>query len=246
MERHFRTVHRTNDTDIPPKSELRNRKVKELKSRLSGQQAFFTKVTSKAKAATEASFRVSHAIIKHKKSFQDGEMIKEAFVEAADSLFRDFKNKPEILSSIKALQLARSTVTQRCKVMAEDLTQQLQKDIADCDCFSLQLDESTDVSDTAQLCIFIRMVFTDMTAKEMLIIVPMKEHTQGDDIFQSFKNFIEKTQLPLCKLVSITTDGAPAMVGRSNGFIAKCREDDAFPDFLNCTIHRQALQKCLT
>ncbi|KAL7402366.1 hypothetical protein ABVT39_013901 [Epinephelus coioides] len=33
------------------------------------------------------------------------------------------------------------------------------------------------------------------------------------------------------------------MVGRSNGFIAKCREDDDFPDFLNyhCIIHQQAL-----
>ena len=58
-------------------------------------------------------------------------MIKEAFVEAADSLFRDFRNKPEILSSIKALQLSRSTVTQHCDVMAEDLTQQLERDIAD-------------------------------------------------------------------------------------------------------------------
>ena len=71
------------------------------------------------------------------------------------------------------------------------------------------------------------MVFTDMTAKEeMLTILPMKENTRGEDIFQSFKNVIEKTQLPLFKLVSITTNGAPAMVGRSNGFIAKCREDD--------------------
>lgn len=215
------------------------RRVKELKSQLS----FFSQLTSKAKAATEASFRVSHLIVKNKKSFQDGEMVKEAFVEAADSLFRDFKNKPEILPSIKALQPSRSTVTRRSEAMAKDLTQQLWKDITDCKCFSLQLDESTDMSDTAQLCIFIRMVFTNMIAKEeLLTVLPMKEHTRGEDIFQSFKNF-EKTQLPVCKLVSITTDGAPAMVGRSNGFIAKCREDDAFPDFLNyhCIIHQQAL-----
>ena len=64
--------------------------------------------------------------------------------------------------------------------MAEDLTQQLRKDIEDCECFSLQLDESTDVSDTAQLCVSIRMVFTNMTAKEELL--PMKEHTRGEDI----------------------------------------------------------------
>ena len=199
MEWHFRTVHRNYDTDFPPKSELRKRKVKELKSRLSREQSFFSQLSSKAKAAIEASFRVSHSIIKHKKSFQDGEVIKEAFVEAADSLFRDFKNKPEILSSIKALQLSRRTVTWRCEVMPEDLTLQLWKDIADCcECFSLQLNASTDVSDTAQLCIFIRVMFTDMTAKEeLLTILPMKEHKRGEDIFQSFKNFIKKTQLPV-------------------------------------------------
>ncbi|KAI9999434.1 hypothetical protein NQD34_018211 [Periophthalmus magnuspinnatus] len=171
-------------------------------------------------------------------------MIKEAFVEAANTLFRDFKNKPEILSSIKAIQLSKNTVTRRSEAMAEDLTQQLWKDIAACECFSLQLDESTDVSDTAQLCVFIRMVFSDMTAKEeLLTLLSMTEHTRGEDIFQSFKNFIEKTQLPVCKLVSVTTDGAPAMVGRSNGFIARCRDDDAFPDFLNyhCIIHQPAL-----
>ena len=244
VERHFRTVHRRYDTDFPPKSELRKRKVNELKSQLTGQQSFFTQHTSKAKAATEASFRVCHAIVKNKKSFQDGEMVKEAFVEAADSLFRDFKNKAEILSSIKALQLSRHTVTRRCDAMAEDLTQKMWTDIRNCEFFSLQLDESTDVSDTAQMCVFIRMVFSDITAKEeLLTVLFMKEQTRGEDIFQTFKNFIEKTELPMYKLVSITTNGAPAMVGRVNGFIAKCRQDDAFPDFLNyhCIIHQQAL-----
>ena len=56
-------------------------------------------------------------------------MIKEAFIEAADSLFQDFKNKLEILSSINDLKLSRSTVTQRCEVMAEDLTQQFRRDM---------------------------------------------------------------------------------------------------------------------
>lgn len=90
LERHFWTVHRKYDTDFPLKSDLRKKKLKELKSQLSGQQSLFTHHNSKAKAATEASFRVSHVIVKNKKSFQDGEMVKEAFVEAADSLFQDF------------------------------------------------------------------------------------------------------------------------------------------------------------
>lgn len=80
--------------------------------------------------------------------------------------------------------------------MAEDLTQQMWKDIGDCECFSLQLDESTDVSATAQMCIFTRMVFSDLSAKEeLLIALSMKEQKRGEDIFQTFHNFIEKTQL---------------------------------------------------
>ena len=183
VERHYRSVHKAYDSDFPPSSELRKRKVRELQSQLAGQQSLFLKPTSTAKAATEASLRVSHAIIKHKKSFQDGEMVKEAFIEAADALFRDYKNKTEIVNAIKAVQLSRSTVTRRCEVMAEDLTQQLLKDIEDCKCFSLQLDESTDVSDTAQLCVFIRMVFTDMTAKEELLTITVQPLAIWDFIF---------------------------------------------------------------
>ena len=128
--------------------------------------------------------------------------------------------------------------------MAEDLIQQMWKGIGDCDYFSPQLDESTDVSDTAKMCIFIRMMFSETTEKEeLLTVLPMKEHTRGDAIFQSFKNFVENTQLPVYKLVSIITDGALAMVNRVSRFIAKCRRDDAFPDFLNyhCIIHQYEL-----
>ena len=82
--------------------------------------------------------------------------------------------------------------------MVKDLTQQLRRDITDCECFSLQLDESTDASDTAQLCISIWMVFTDMTAKEELFkLLAMKEGTRGD-IFQAFKNFMQKTPSSRC------------------------------------------------
>lgn len=144
------------------------------------------------------------------------------------------------MSLIKALQLSRSTVTRHSEAMAEDLTQQVWKGIADCECFSLQFDESTDVS--AQMCIFILMVFTDIIAKEeLLTVLPMKEPmTYCIPVDQ---NFIEKTQLPVYKLLSITTDRAPAIVDRLNGFFAKCRQDDAFPDFLNyhCIMHQQAL-----
>ena len=51
--------------------------------------------------------------------------------------------------------------------------------------------------DVAQLCVFIRMVFEDMTAKEELItILPLKGHTRGEDVFNAFMSFVSETKLP--------------------------------------------------
>ncbi|XP_067937246.1 general transcription factor II-I repeat domain-containing protein 2A-like [Watersipora subatra] len=244
LERHFTTMHKRYENDFPAQSELRKIKLKELKSQLAAQQSIFTRPNTRGKAAKIASYRVCQVLAKHKKPFQDGAMVKEAFMEAADSLFVDFKNKDEIMSAIKDVQLSRSTMTRRCEEIEKNVTAQLQRDIAMCECFSLQFDESTDSVDVAQLCLFIRMMFDNMTAKEeLLCILPLKGHTRGEDIFQAFMEFVNKIQLPLGKLVSITTDGAPAMVGCSNGFIAHCKQNDTFLDFIHyhCIIHQQAL-----
>ncbi|XP_068191993.1 uncharacterized protein [Antennarius striatus] len=241
VERHYRTVHRDCDTEFPLESELRKRKVQELKCQMSEEESFFLQPISKAKAATEASVRMSRFIFKNNGSFRFRETVKEAFVGAADSLFRDFENKDDILSSIKALQQSTSAFPGRRE--AEDLNQQLWEDISDCECFSLQVDEPADGRDMGQVYVYIRLVFTDITAKEeLLTVLTVKEQTRGEDIFKLFKNFMEKTQLPVHKLVSITTDEAPVMSGRLNGFITKCRQDDAFPNFLNYSMfHHQAL-----
>ncbi|CAK6965166.1 general transcription factor II-I repeat domain-containing protein 2A-like [Scomber scombrus] len=98
-------------TDFPAKTPLRSRKVRELKSEIAAQQSVFTRPNTKGKAATTASYRVSHVLAKHKKSFKDGEVVKEAFIEAADALFGEFKNKTEIVTAIKDMQLSRNTVT---------------------------------------------------------------------------------------------------------------------------------------
>lgn len=244
LERHFKTVHRSYDTDFPAKTLLRATKVRDLKAQLAARQSIFTKPKTQSKAATIASYRVSHVLAKHNKPFKDGNIVKEAFLEAADSLFDHFKNKTEIVDAIKGVQLSRNTATRRCEEMAVDVEEQLRKDIDACECFSLQFDESTDMVDMAQLCVFIRMVFEDMSTKEeLLTILPLKGHTRVEDIFNAFMGFVSRTKLPLFKLISITTDGAPSMVGRTSGFIALCKESESFPDILNyhCIIHQQVL-----
>ena len=62
------------------------KRLKEQKSQLAAQQSIFTKPNTRSKAAKITSYRVCHVLSKNKKSFQDGEMVKEAFIKAADWL----------------------------------------------------------------------------------------------------------------------------------------------------------------
>lgn len=130
----------------------------------------------------------------------------------------------------------------RIERMSGYVKDQLYNDINRCSCFSVQCDESTDISDTAL--VFFRMVFKDFTCKEELLgMISLKERTRGVDIFKAFQIIEQVFKVPLFKLVSITTDGAAAMIGCINGFIALCQNEDEFPAFLSyhCIIHQQVL-----
>lgn len=92
---------------------------------------------------------MSHKIAKHSKPFSDGEFVKDCMVEAASVLCPDSKSQFENVS------LSRRTVTRRIEVIDDELTSALLKRATDFTYFSIALDESTDIKDTAQLLIFI-------------------------------------------------------------------------------------------
>lgn len=244
IERHFTTNHKKYDIEYPPTSNLRKCKLKEMKTALTAQQSLFIRPVNSSKAATIASFKIAHILAMHKKPFADGNIIKESMLAASEILFQEFKNKKEIMLAIKEVQLSRNSVTRRIQAMSVNVREQLKDDLQKCVFLSLQCDESTDICNVAQINIFIRMVFNDCSAKEdILSVLPLKGNTRGYDIYQVIKNHIIEINLPLQKLVSITTDGAPAMIGSNVGFITFCKNDADFPNFFNyhCIIHQQVL-----
>ena len=244
VERHFKTCHKNFDVNYPPGSALRTEKAHGLKASLDKQRTFFTKPMKKSQNATEASFRAVHFLIKNKKTFSDGEVFKETMMIVANTLFKDKKHGPEIISALSDVQLGASTMARRVSSLSENLTEQVERDLAACRWFSIQCDESVDSASTAQLMIFIRMVFDDFSTKEeLLTLLLLKATMRGVDIYTAVKNFFVEKKVPLNKLASITTDGAPAMTGRHAGFIAQCRNDPGFPTFLHyhCITYQQAI-----
>ncbi|XP_035209965.1 general transcription factor II-I repeat domain-containing protein 2-like [Stegodyphus dumicola] len=120
------------------------------------------------------------------------------------------------------------------EVISSDVTSQLTSDFYRCSSFSLQLDESTDIVDTTQLTVFVRMVFDNFEVRENLMkIRPLTERITGQAIFLIVNDLINSENIPINKMVDLATDGSPAIVGRENGFIIIFHKDNSFPKVMS-------------
>lgn len=243
VQRHFEAHHGGFSSCFPLGSELRKQKVEELKSTLPLPQLRLARPVP-CKNTTIASFKIASLLAKRKKPFEDGELIKQIFLDAGDCIFDGFSNKKEIMAAIQKLQLSGNTVTRRIKAISGDLEDQLQSDLQRCLWVSLQLDEAIDVTDSSKLAVMARMVFSDLSVKEELLkLLPLKGQMKGEDIFWTFKSYAAEIRLPLHKLSSISAGGEQAMADHHSGFIAHCENDRSFPKFLSyhCIVHEEAV-----
>ncbi|XP_069819639.1 general transcription factor II-I repeat domain-containing protein 2A-like [Dendropsophus ebraccatus] len=141
---------------------------------------------------------------------------------------------------------------ERISDLSSDIYDQLCEKAKCFSVYSVALDETTDITDTAQLAIFVRGVDDNFEViEELLTVIAMHGQTTAQEIFHQLYDAIENAGLPWRRFVGITTDGAPSMTGRKNGLVAlvqKKLEEEGVEEAiaLHCIIHQQALcSKCL-
>lgn len=190
-----------------------------------------------------ASCRVAYQIAKKSKPFVDGDFVKNCAIEMLNAL-----DMSEAAEAIKKIPLSRQTISRRVDQIAGLLSDNLVNKIHHAKFLSLAVDESTDVSSTAQLLIFIRGIDENFAIFEELAAVRhLHDRSTGQIIFNEVEAASSELKLDLGKLVSVTTDGCPSMVGSVNGFIAHFARKVGprrFPlTFLHCLIHQEQLCK---
>jgi hypothetical protein len=116
---HYETVHK--DKFGVLEVELREDKLKNLKSDLQQQQNIFTVVTKSNEAAVNASFAISQIIAKKPKPFRDGEYVKKCVMKTAETLC------PEKQQLFKTISLSANTVADCVNDLVEDIQCQLKE-----------------------------------------------------------------------------------------------------------------------
>ena len=151
-------------------------------------------------------------------------------------------NNKKLQRLIAQMPCSRRTTQRRISQISADIAVAMQSDLKSSLAFSFAIDESTDIQDNLQLAIFVRYVSSDLTIKEELFdLVAIRETTRGVDIKNALDEALTRFHVPLNKLVSVATDGAPAMEGKRVGLIGLMTCDPNFPEFLpiHCIIHRE-------
>ena len=105
--------------------------------------------------------------------------------------------------------------------------------------FALQVDESTDNTNKAQLLAFIRFIDEDEIVNQFLFYKELST-TKGEDVFNVLNDYLSKWQISWKSCVGICTDGAPSMVGCMKGLTSFVKQNENVV-VTHCFLHREAL-----
>ena len=96
--------------------------------------------------------------------------------------------------------------------MSEDIKEQVITEINKSvfGLFSIQLDESVDVSSVSQLMVFVRYAVGTSVKEELLFCSALNTSTKASDVLEKVDHFFNENKISWNNLCGVCTDGAPA------------------------------------
>ncbi|XP_042204155.1 general transcription factor II-I repeat domain-containing protein 2-like [Homarus americanus] len=239
LRRHYETKHLSTYSKFSGK--LRSEKYESMKRGLETQRNLFTRKFAENESVTRTRYKIVHKMAERGKPFTDGNFIKECMMEAANDLC------PEKADLFGSISLSASSVVRRTEELGENIVLQIREKAKNLLWYSLVLDESTDLSSTSQLLVFIRGVNLDFQiTEELASVCSMHGTTTGKDIFMEVKKTLQDYNLQWNQLRGVAVDGGKNMAGVRKGLVGQIRtqlEDLQIPGSLciHYIIHQQAL-----
>ena len=109
------------------------------------------------------------------------------------------------------------------------------------DSYFALLDESTDITNKAQLLAFICFIDGDKIVNQYLCCKELLTTIKGEDIFHILNNYFEKWNLSWKSCVGVCTDGATSMVGSIKGLASFVKQHHPNITTTHCFLQREVL-----
>ncbi|XP_044751794.1 SCAN domain-containing protein 3-like [Coccinella septempunctata] len=199
-------------------------------------QSMFASTSESNEDGLRASYNISLLIAKSGKPHTIGEQL---ILPAVEEVLKTVLHKSPF-DILKRIPLSNNTVQRRIDEMSSDIESFLCNYLQTTH-FSIQLDESTLPGNEALLLAYVRFVMDEEMHEELLFAKTLDTDTKGESIFNILSDFFREKSIPFTNVISVATDGAPAMVGRYRGFISHLKRIVPEVIAIHCVIHRQHL-----
>lgn len=230
LKRHQQTRH--SGTENQP-IEFFERKADNFKKESQCMEVYRTQDKRLLKASYEGSLR----IVKDGKAHTTGETF---LLPAVKDMVQTVLGE-KAAKEIAKIPLSNNTVKRRIVDMSIHIESTLISRLQKCTYFALQIDESTDVTNMAQLISFVRYDYLDEIKEDFFFCEPLKSNTGAENIFNLIDDYLSKNGISWKKCVGICTDGAQAMFGKLTGLAARIGRVAPDCKSTHCAIHREAL-----
>ena len=191
------------------------------------------------KPAIEASYRVAQRIAKLRKAHTNAEdLVKPCGLEMTEIMCGK-----EVKTKLAQIPLSNNTISRRIDCMSEDNREQVCEKLRMSPAkASMQLDESTDVTNLSQLLVYVRYVSGNRVEEEFLMCQPLFATTKSRDVEDNVDAFLASNNLSSNHhFGSLCTDGAPVMLRVRTGFTNLVKADAPEIISTHCALHREAL-----
>ena len=182
---------------------------------------------------TAASHEIALMLLKESKSFRDGKLVKQCAVKMAHVFGED-----RVARKFETVSLSHQTIARRISDLGKHISSKLKTIVENCMYFSLALDETTDISDTSELLVFIRTVDKNFTVQEELVkVCSLNKETTGSNNYAALESVIHDYG-GYKKCSCIVTDGAIAITNNKTELVGLLKKNGVNYTTLHCIINQ--------
>ncbi|XP_078614277.1 uncharacterized protein C17orf113-like [Branchiostoma floridae x Branchiostoma japonicum] len=121
------------------------------------------------------------------------------------------------------------------------LDEDLRRELDDSRAIAVMIDESTDISTSKNLIVFVNLCSGGVVKTKYLKLKEIEGSSNAENIFRALVSTLQEYGVPLAKVCGLGTDGANVMVGRTNGVAALLKRENGEAFSTHCVAHRHSL-----